>query len=242
MERQMGREYVLGLIANSKYAELNSNHLKTQSTDHHEMRSTKPTRRVCMVLFDEVEVLDFCGPFEVFSVTGKRQELTPFEVCTVSEEGKPITARGGLSINPAYSFQTCPRSDILLIPGGLGTRREMNNPKMLHWLRCRAADAELILSVCSGALVLGKAGLLNGLKATTHRGALAELRSIHPGILVEDQKRFIDNGRVIVSAGISAGIDMSLHVVARLLGTEQARETARYMEYEWLSAVTNVES
>lgn len=178
-----------------------------------------------MVLFDEVEVLDFCGPFEV---------------CTVSEEGKPVTARGGLSINPSYSFQNCPRPDILLIPGGMGTRREMNNPKMLHWLRCRAEGAELILSVCSGALVLGKAGLLNGLKATTHHGALDELRSIHPGILVEDQKRFIDNGRVIVSAGIAAGIDMSLHVVARLLGIDQALETARYMEYESFSAVAGL--
>jgi len=205
------------------------------------MLVTSQKRRVCIVIFDEVEVLDFCGPFEVFSVTGKRQELTPFEVCTVSEEGKPVTARGGLSINPSYSFQNCVRPDILLIPGGMGTRREMNNPKMLHWLRCRAEGAELILSVCSGALVLGKAGLLNGLKATTHHGALDELRSIHPGILVEDQKRFIDNGRVIVSAGIAAGIDMSLHVVARLLGIDQALETARYMEYESFSAVAGFE-
>jgi transcriptional regulator GlxA family with amidase domain len=192
-------------------------------------------RRVCMVLFDEVEVLDFCGPFEVFSVTGKRQQLTPFEVSTVSEEGKAVTARAGLSINPAYSFRNCPQADILLVPGGMGTRREMNNPKMLHWLRCRAEGAELILSVCSGALLLGKAGLLNGLKATTHHGAIDELRSIHPGILVDNHERFVDNGRVIVSAGISAGIDMSLHVVARLLGMEQALETAGYMEYEWRS-------
>jgi transcriptional regulator GlxA family with amidase domain len=193
-----------------------------------------------MVIFDEVEVLDFCGPFEVFSVTGRRQGLTPFEVCTVSEEGKPVTARGGLSINPSYSFQNCPRPDILLIPGGMGTRREMNNPKMLRWLKSRAESAELVLSVCSGALVLAKAGLLNGLKATTHHGAIDELRSIHPGNLVDGQNRFIDNGRVIVSAGISAGIDMSLHVVARLLGIDQALETARYMEYESFSAVAGL--
>jgi len=197
------------------------------------MQSINQKRRVCIVIFDEVEVLDFCGPFEVFSVTGGRQGRTPFEVCTVSQDGERITTRGGLSVNPAYSFENCPRPDILLMPGGMGTRREINNPGMLNWLRSNAESAELILSVCSGALVLGKAGLLNGLSATTHHGALDELRAINPGIAVDGRKRFIDNGRVIVSAGISAGIDMSLHVVARLLCKEQAQETARYMEYEW---------
>lgn len=197
------------------------------------MLLTSKKRRVCIVIFDEVEVLDFCGPFEVFSVTGGRQELTPFEVCTVAEENRAIKARGGLSVNPTYSFENCPQPDILLMPGGMGTRREMNNPAMLQWLRCRAEGAELILSVCSGALVLAKAGLLNGLSATTHHGALGELRAVDPDIAVDSEKRFIDNGRVIVSAGISAGIDMSLHVVARLLGYGSALETARYMEYEW---------
>ena len=197
------------------------------------MQSINQKRRVCIVIFDEVEVLDFCGPFEVFSATGGRQGLTPFEVCTVAEQNRAVKARGGLSINPAYKFENCPRPDILLMPGGMGTRREMNNPAMLDWLRRNAEGAELILSVCSGALVLAKAGLLNGLTATTHHGALDELRAIDPDIAVDREKRFIDNGRVIVSAGISAGIDMSLHVVARLMGKEQALETARYMEYEW---------
>ena len=197
------------------------------------MQSINQKRRICIVIFDEVEVLDFCGPFEVFSTTGGRQGLAPFEVCTVAEDGERITARGGLSVNPAYSFENCPRPDILLMPGGMGTRREMNNPEMLDWLIRNAKGAELILSVCSGALVLAKAGLLNGLSATTHHCALDELRAINSNIAVDSEKRFIDNGRVIVSAGISAGIDMSLHVVARLLGKEQALETARYMEYEW---------
>lgn len=206
------------------------------------MQSINQKRRVCIVIFDEVEVLDFCGPFEVFSVTGGRQDLTPFEVCTVAEADRPIQARGGLSVNPAYSFKSCPRPDILLIPGGMGTRREMNNQSMIEWLRLHAENAELILSVCSGALVLAKAGLLNGLKATTHHGAIDELRAIHPDIAVDGQKRFIDNGRVIVSAGISAGIDMSLHVVARLLGREQALETAQYMEYEWIGKGSQAEA
>src|SRR5882672_7115799 len=98
--------------------------LKTQPIDQNGMRSINQKRLVCMVIFDEVEVLDFCGPFEVFTVTGGRHELTPFEVCAVSAEGKPVTARGGLSINPSYSFQNCPKSDILLVPGGMGTRKE----------------------------------------------------------------------------------------------------------------------
>ena len=207
--------------------------LNTQPKDHNDVQSIKQKRRVCIVLFDEVEVLDFCGPFEVFSVTGGRQGLTPFEVYTASEDGERITARGGLSVNPAFSFENCPRPDILLMPGGMGTRREMNNPGMLDGLGRIAEGAELILSVCSGALVLAKAGFLNGLSATTHHCALDELRAIDPGIAVDSEKRFIDNGRVIVSAGISSGIDMSLHVVARLMGKEQALETARYMEYEW---------
>lgn len=200
--------------------------------DHKHVQSVDRKRRVYIVLFDEVEVLDFCGPFEVFSVTGGRQGLTPFEVCTVAEEHRAVKARGGLSVNPTYSFEDCPQPNILLMPGGMGTRREMNNPGMLGWLRRNAEGAELILSVCSGALVLAKAGLLNGLSATTHHCALDELRAIDPDIAVESEKRFIDNGRVVVSAGISAGIDMSLHVVARLLGEEQALETARYMEYQ----------
>lgn len=189
------------------------------------------SRRVAIVIFDEVEVLDFCGPFEVFAVTGGRQNETPFQVVTVAEEMKPITARGGLSINPAHDFAGCPQVDILLVPGGMGTRREINNPRMIQWLTERTRKAELVLSVCSGALILAKAGLLEGMTATTHHGALEELRNISSSIAIDCSQRFIDNGRVIVAAGISAGIDMSLHVVARLLGGEQAQETARYMEY-----------
>ena len=220
-------------IGKRNSSDLESNPFNTQQMDHNHVQSVDQKRRVCIVIFDEVEVLDFCGPFEVFAVTGGRQGLTPFEVCTVAEENRAVIARGGLSVNPAYSFENCPRPDILLMPGGMGTRREMNNPGMLDWFRCNGESAELILSVCSGALVLAKAGLLNGLTATTHHGALDELRAIDPAIAVDSEKRFIDNGRVIVSAGISAGIDMSLHVVARLLGEEHARETARYMEYQW---------
>ena len=198
-----------------------------------DMQANNHKRRVCIVIFDDVEVLDFCGPFEVFSVTGGRQGLTPFEVCIVAEDEKPVRSRGGLSVNPAYSFANCPRAEILLIPGGPGTRSKLQCAKTLDWMKCQAAQAELVLSVCSGALLLAKAGLLDGLTATTHHGALDELRVINPNVKVEDTARFVDNGRVIASGGISAGIDMALHVVARLLGNDQALETARYMEYDW---------
>jgi transcriptional regulator GlxA family with amidase domain len=185
-----------------------------------------------IVLFDEVEVLDFTGPFEVFSVTGRRQGLQPFTVYTVAEQRRPILARNRLSVNPGYGFADCPPTDILLVPGGFGTRREMRNPVMLEWVLSRAREAELVLSVCTGALILGAAGLLDGLPATTHHLAFDELRTVAPKADLRPYARVVDNGSIVLSSGVSAGIDMALHVVARLLGEDQARETASYMEYE----------
>jgi len=191
-----------------------------------------PSRSVAIALFDEVEVLDFAGPFEVFSVSGRRSGLDPFDVCTVSERGQAIQARNGLTVTPTHSFASMPRADIVLIPGGYGTRREMKNPAMLEWTARVGGDAELLLSVCTGALVLGAAGLLDGLRATTHHLAFDALRTAAPRTEVVEGARIVDNGRVILSSGVSAGIDMALHVVSRLHGGEVARETARYMEYE----------
>jgi transcriptional regulator GlxA family with amidase domain len=188
--------------------------------------------RTAIVIFDEVEVLDFAGPFEVFSVTGRRQKLEPFDVFTVAERLAPVIARNGLSINPRYAFGDCPAPDIIVVPGGFGTRREMKNPAMLQWIAGIAPRAQLILSVCTGALVLGAAGLLDAREATTHFMAFDELRAAAPRAIPRPDRRIVDNGPVILSAGVSAGIDMSLHVVARLLGADAARETARYMEYE----------
>lgn len=190
------------------------------------------TRTVAIALFDDVEVLDFAGPFEVFSVTGRRHDLEPFDVFTVSERGQMVRARNGLQVTPTHSFATMPQADIVLIPGGYGTRREMKNPVMLEWATRVGAEAELVLSVCTGALVLAAAGMLDGLRATTHHLAMGELRATAPHTEVVESARIVDNGRVILSSGVSAGIDMSLHVVARILGDEMARETARYMEYD----------
>lgn len=190
-------------------------------------------RSVAILLFDDVEVLDFCGPFEVFSVAGGGPGRTLFEVTTVAERAGPVRARNGLSVNPDHTLADAPVPDLLVLPGGRGTRREMHNAAILDWVRATAPRAELVLSVCTGALLLARAGQLDGLRATTHHGALDLLQETAPGATVERGLRFVDNGRVVLSAGISAGIDAALHVVGRLHGRDVALATARHMEYAW---------
>ncbi|GAB4573517.1 MAG: DJ-1/PfpI family protein [Anaerolineae bacterium] len=191
-------------------------------------------KRIAILLFDEVEVLDFAGPFEVFSVAARINDPQhpAFEVVTVATK-TPISARGGLQVIPHHLLADCPPLDILLVPGGWGTRPLMGDEALLEWLATRAQEVELLLSVCTGSLLLGKAGLLDGLRATTHHSALDLLRRTAPAVTVDETARFVDNGRIITSAGIAAGIDMALHVVASLLGEAHARATAEYMEYPW---------
>jgi transcriptional regulator GlxA family with amidase domain len=190
------------------------------------------TRNVAILIFDDVEVLDFCGPFEVFGVAGRNDNPKPFNVYTVAEKS-PITARNGLSVNPTYSLDNCLPPDILLVPGGYGTRREMHNAKVIGWIQAQFPKVELMLSVCTGALMLGKAGLLDGLSATTHFRAEDELREAAPHTRLCMGERYVDNGKVITSAGISAGIDMALYTVGRLLGADVAAETAHHMQYDY---------
>lgn len=178
-------------------------------------------------------MLDFAGPFEVFGVTGRRGDATPFNVVTVAERPGVILARNGLAVTPTYSFADCPQPDVLVVPGGYGTRREMHNESVVDWIRTQSARAEVILSVCTGALLLARAGLLAGLEVTTHHTALDLLAETAPDAIVRADQRFIDNERIVTAAGISAGIDAALHVVGRLLGEAHARETAAYMEYDW---------
>jgi transcriptional regulator GlxA family with amidase domain len=194
------------------------------------------TRTVGILIFDEVEVLDFCGPFEVFAVTGRQVSTGSFEVFTVGHTHSPITARNGLSVNPKYALADAPAIDLLLIPGGYGTRPLTHDQPLLEWIGQRAASAELVLSVCTGSLLLAKAGLLTGLSATTHHAALDLLCEVAPGTNIRRDVRLVDNGRVITSAGVAAGIDMSFHVVARLLGNEVAQAAAEYIEYPWRPA------
>ena len=194
-------------------------------------------KTVGILLFDEVEVLDAFGPFEVFSVA---QTTDPgdtghnlFTVVTISESGSPVRTRGGLTVTPHHSFADHPPLDILLVPGGYGTRAQVTNAVALDWLRDQTQASELRTSVCTGAFLLAEIGLLDGHAATTHWGSIDRLREGYAGIDVREDVRFVDEGTIITSAGISAGIDMALHVVGRLHGQDAARATARYMEYDW---------
>jgi transcriptional regulator GlxA family with amidase domain len=193
-------------------------------------------KHVGIVLFNDIEVLDFCGPFEVFSATRlneekRRDEPSPFKVSLVAETLSYVTTTGGMKVIPQYSFENCPQIDILVVPGGWGTRKELNNPVMLEWLRTQAAEVEILTSVCTGSMLLGFAGLIDGLHATTHWRSLDWMRDSFPKVIVEYEQHVVSDGRVFTSAGISAGIDMAIKVVARYYGEDIARATAVHMEY-----------
>lgn len=190
-------------------------------------------RNVAILIFDGVELLDFCGPYEVFSVAAAHSEEPPFRVYTIAGKPGPVSARNGLSVNPDYSLKDCPPPDLLVIPGGQGTRPLLQDEALLGWIREQHTRTELTLSVCTGSLLLAQAGLLPGMSATTHWGSLELLAALAPETQVLSDTRYVDNGRIVTSAGVSAGIDMALHVVERLLGAEQAAIVARRMEYDY---------
>jgi transcriptional regulator GlxA family with amidase domain len=193
---------------------------------------------VGILLFDDVEVLDFAGPFEVFSRTRtvpgtesrRSEDSAPFTVFTVAKSSAPIMTTGGLQVTPHHGFADAPDIDLLLVPGGFGARTLIDDAETLDWVKHVAATAQLTTSVCTGSLVLARAGLLAGRRATTHWGAIELLESIDDGVTVDREARFVDDG-VISSAGVSAGIDMAFHVVERVCGKAVADETARYIDY-----------
>jgi len=196
-------------------------------------------KRVGILVFPNVEVLDFCGPYEVFSVTrlreaSRRDEASPFEVLLIAEHAGPVTATGGLRVLPDVTIDTCPPLDILVVPGGWGTRTEIDNERLLAWISARGKSVETLTSVCTGSMLLGKAGLLDGRHATTHWRALPWMCESFPTVTVEEKQHVVEDGHVLTSAGISAGIDMALRVVARYHGEEIARATARNMEYRYV--------
>lgn len=154
-------------------------------------------------------------------------------VKTVSQTGEMVTARNGLKVYPDFSFGNAPQFDILVVPGGTGAREtEMHNVKLITWIQDRMGDVQIMSAVCTGALLLAKAGLLNGKRATTHWGSYARLESEFPRVLLQRNVKFVDEGVIVTSGGISAGINMSFHIVKRLVGSDIARETARRMEYD----------
>ena len=195
---------------------------------------------VGIFIFDDVEVLDFAGPFEVFSrtrtVTGAESRRTddsaPFETFTVARSRDAVTAIGGLTVTPRYSWADAPSIDILVVPGGVGTRALLIDEPTLRWIQQTSAASRQVTSVCTGALLLAKVGLLRGKRATTHWAGLDLLASIDPTIQVQRDRRVVHDG-VFTSAGVSAGIDMSFAVVEQICGRDVAIETAHYIEYPW---------
>jgi transcriptional regulator GlxA family with amidase domain len=198
---------------------------------------------VGILIFDGVEVLDFAGPFEVFSRTRlqagpdsrRSEESAPFKVFTVAKTRASVRTTGDLEVVPHHGFADAPPIDLLLVPGGFGTRALINDGETLDWIRRVAASTRKTTSVCTGSLLLAKAGLLEGRRATTHWGALDLLDSLGAGVKVERELRVVDDG-IITSAGVASGIDMAFYVVETLFGRAAADETAHYIEYRRLAA------
>lgn len=191
------------------------------------------TRIVSVLLYEDVEVLDFAGPFEVFNVAGGLSGIRCFDVYTVAQRLQPVLARGKLSINPDHSYVDQPEPHIMVVPGGPGSRRECRNPATLEHLRAHHRRGGVIVSVCTGALILAAAGLADGKSAVTHKVGLPLLERMGQNIHIYPDARVVDNGDILFSAGVSAGIDASLYLVARLFGIDVAVQTAQYMEYDW---------
>lgn len=189
-------------------------------------------KNIGILLFNEVEVLDFAGPFEVFSITacGECNEK-PFSVHTVAQTKDLIKARNGLKIKPDYDFYDAPKFDILIIPGGYGAEEiEVHNPTVINWIKNSISNVDIMASVCTGAFLLAEAGLLDGKKATTHWMDIDRLENEYTQVKIQRNIKFVDESPIITSAGISAGINMSFYIIKKLLGEEIASATAKRME------------
>jgi transcriptional regulator GlxA family with amidase domain len=195
--------------------------------------------QVSILVFDAVEALDFAGPYEVFTTASRvhgrthPDAATLFDVSCVSREGQPIQARAGLRVLPEHSFADNPACNVLIVPGGV-VDAAMADPATLEWISRTSGQSQITASVCTGAFLLAASGVLRSGRVTTHWEDVADLRTQFPALTVIEGPRWIDNGALLTSAGISAGIDMSLHLVARLAGQALAERTARQMDYRWL--------
>jgi transcriptional regulator GlxA family with amidase domain len=193
---------------------------------------------VGILIFDDVEILDVAGPFEVFAVTRlndeqRLQQSSPFKVYLISETNKQITAIGGLRLTPDVTISECPELDLLIVPGGWGTRKESKNKILVKWIGNQFTNNRLIASVCTGSSLLGKAGLLDGRDATTHWRAFDFLQESAPKARILKNVRFTLTEPIFTSAGVSAGIDLALRIVSHVFGTEVGQATARQMEYPY---------
>ena len=188
-------------------------------------------RNLAILVHDEVEVLDFCGPFEAFGVTGDSGEAY-FNVFTVADEARVVRSNAGMLIQPNHTIDDCPPLSMLLIPGG-NTSVILGNPRLMAWVAEQEKHVEHLVSVCTGAMVLATLGLLDGLEATTHYGSYGRLEAAAPKAVVRRDVRVADNGHIVTGAGVSAGIDLALHMIARLYGMQEANDVAEYMMYRW---------
>lgn len=184
-------------------------------------------------IYENAEVLDFSGPFEVFSTANRLSESEEkFEVFLVAEDTNPVNARGGYSVNPSYGFSDHPEIDILMVVGGVHTE-ELKKTRVIDWVLKVSKNAQIVASVCTGAFILAEAGLLSNRQVTTHWEDIDDLRTSYADLTVIESKRWVDEGSIITSGGISAGIDMCLHLVSKIVSQELAEKTAKQMEFEW---------
>ncbi len=191
-------------------------------------------KNVGIFLFNKVELLDFTGPYEVFSVASELHNYQLFKVFTITEDGREIQTVNGLQVMPDFSFGNHPNIDLLIVPGGAGTKVETTKQPVLSWLKKQYETSQITMSVCSGTRLLGKLSLLDNLEIVTHHEVIADMKRISPLAIIKENVRFIDNGKILTSAGISAGIDLALYVVAKLYDQTIADKTAVYMEYgDW---------
>lgn len=191
-------------------------------------------RNVGVLLFPQVELLDFAGPFEVFSAARTSSETRErlMDVFTVAETTSPVRCNNPVTVVPDYALEECPHMDVVVVPGGMGTRSAVDRQGLVDWIARRAEAAEVTTSVCTGSFLLAKAGVLDGRSATTHWASIERMRRDFPALAVEESVRWVDAWPVVSSAGVSAGIDMALHVLSRLYDDEVARATARGIEYD----------
>ena len=192
----------------------------------------KSTRHIGILLFNDVEELDAVGPYEVLAYWTQQHPEDGWSVSCLSVDGAPVRAAKGLVLGAHHSVADAPALDVLLHPGGRGTRPLLRDPAHLEWVRGQRATVPLLTSVCTGSLVYAVAGLLSGRPATTHWAAFDELRALDATVQLRADDRFVDDGDVITSAGVSAGIDMALHLVARLAGVDKARQVRRGIQYD----------
>lgn len=190
-------------------------------------------KNIAVLIYDDIELMDFCGPYDVFSMANKMNGKKLFNIYTVAEATGDIETQNGLIVKAKYSVKNCPEADILIIPGGKGARKEMNNPNILKWIKEYSSKAQLILSVCTGALLLASCGLLDGLAAATHHNAVELLKKTAPKAKVMTDQRYVDNGKIVLSAGVASGIDMSLYVLGKLSGEALVLKVKENMEYNW---------